>query len=187
MKFRKRNRLKGFDYSSNNGYFVTICVHNHHHLFAEIKNEESVLSASGTMISKWWGELDDKFPEIVLDQFIIMPNHIHGIIFLFNEHLVGDDLRVVPENKPVPDDLRVVPDRIVPGNSEKQTRISLSRVIQWFKTMTTNEYIRGVKENIYPPFDKHLWQRSFYDRIIRNEKELENIRNYILYNPLKWE
>lgn len=174
MKNRKGNRLKDFDYSSNHGYFVTICVHNHRNLFAEIKSEDSVLSPSGKMISKWWMELENKFPEIVLDQSIIMPNHIHGIIFLFNEHPVGDDLRVVPKN-------------IIPDISENQTRISLSRIIQWFKTMTTNEYIRGVKENNYPPFDKHLWQRSFYDRIIRNEKELENIRNYILYNPLKWE
>ena len=65
--------------------------------------------------------------------------------------------------------------------------ISIPKMIQWFKIMTTNEYIRGVKSNIYPPFQKRIWQRNYYEHIIRNEKSFNNIQNYIINNPQKWE
>jgi len=65
--------------------------------------------------------------------------------------------------------------------------LPLPTVIQWFKTMTTNEYIRGVHLKLYPPFDKKLWMRNYYERIIRDEKELDEIRRYIRNNPLNWE
>jgi REP element-mobilizing transposase RayT len=124
------------------------------------------------MINKWWLELENKFKQIKLDEHIIMPNHMHGIIII-NESSVGDDLRVVPQDND--------------KKREMRDNLSLPEIIQWFKTMTTNDYIKGVKQNIYAPFKNHLWQRSYYDRIIRNEKELNNTREYIYYNPLKWD
>ncbi|MEO8513487.1 MAG: hypothetical protein ABI543_08010 [Ignavibacteria bacterium] len=108
MNSRKRNRLKGFDYSSGYSYFVTICIYNNLnnlHLLSEIISEQSVLSASGKMIETWWLELENKYNDVILDEYIIMPNHMHGIIII-NEP-VGDNLRVIPkEINSVEDDLR---------------------------------------------------------------------------------
>ena len=115
-------------------------------------------------MKKWYFELPNKFPDIQCDQYIIMPNHIHFIIII-----VGADLRVCP------DDIG------------EHIGSPLHKIIQWFKTMTTNEYIRNVKNNRWEPFDGKLWQRNYYEHIIRNEQELNKIREYIINNPLKWE
>lgn len=164
---RKPNRLKNFDYSSANAYFVTVCVYNFKSLFSKIEGQYSVLNESGKMIQKWWLEIETKFKEVKLDEFIIMPNHMHGIVI-------------------ITDNLSEAGDSIVAGKTDRHTGLSLQNIIGWFKTMSTNEYIRGVKEMKYPPFEKHLWQRSYYDRIIRNEEEFLRIQEYIYYNPLKW-
>jgi len=121
------------------------------------------------MIEKWWQELRNKFANIELDEWMVMPNHFHGII-----QIVGADLRVCP------------------GNNEGEhtgspLRSSVSTIIQWFKTMTTNEYIRGVKSEIFPPFNKNIWQRNYHEHIIRDENELNRIREYIINNPKNWE
>ncbi len=97
-----------------------------------------------------------------------MPNHIHGIIQI--TQIVGADLRVCPNN-----------------NQGEHIGSPLHKMVQWFKTMTTNEYIRNVKNNNWPPFNSKLWQRNYYEHIIRNERELNKIREYIIHNPLKWE
>ena len=91
-----------------------------------------------------------------------MPNHFHGIVII-----VGADLRVC-------------------SSMGKRTGLPLHRMVQWFKTMTTNEYIHGVKQNLNVPIDKRLWQRNYYEHIIRNEEDLNEIREYIITNPLKW-
>ena len=74
----------------------------------------------------------------------------------------------------------------IKGVTDKNAETSLSEIVQWFKTMTTNEYIRGVKELGWLPFDEKLWQRNYWDHIIRNQKTYENISEYIYYNPLNW-
>jgi len=176
MMNRKRNRLKDFDYSSNNAYFITVCLHNRLKLFGEIVNEKMILSDSGKMIERFWLVLQNKFPHVLLDEYVIMPDHIHGIIMVFNDNYVGDDLCVVPKEK--------VSKHM--GLKDKHTGLSLQKIIQWFKTMTTNEYIKGVKKNLFVPFNKKLWQRSYYDRIIRSEEELNKIREYIYFNPVKY-
>lgn len=89
-----------------------------------------------------------------------MPNHFHGIVL--NVDVVGVD------------------------NQGEHVGSLLHRVVQWFKTMTTNEYIRNVKQNNWPSFSGSLWQRNYYEHIIRNEDELNNIREYIQNNPLNW-
>ena len=107
-----------------------------------------------------------------------MPNHFHGIIFIVES--VGADLRVCPDNE---------------ENASTQKgehvgsplRAPLSQMIQWFKTMTTNEYIRGVKQLNWKPFNGKLWQRNYYEHIIRNDKELQQKTDYILDNPSRWD
>ena len=148
---RKSIRLKDYDYSSDGAYFLTICAQNKEYRFGNVINGKMVLNLAGEMIKKWLCELENKFKNVELDEYIIMPNYIHLIIFIMN------------------------------GTHD------IPQIVQWFKTMTTNEYIRNVKQNNWKPFNQKIWQKNYYDRIIRNEKELDKIRKYIFENPLKWE
>ena len=174
---RRSIRLKDWDYSRTGMYFVTICAQNRVCLFGDVVNGDMRLNDAERMVEKWWSELNHKFPTVQTDQFVVMPNHVHGIIAI-----VGADLRVCPH------DLPVCPDE--PGahtSAGAHIGVPLQRIVQWFKTMTTNEYIRGVKQFGWPRFDRRLWQRNYYEHIVRNDDELNRIREYIMNNPLKWE
>jgi REP element-mobilizing transposase RayT len=149
---RKILRLKDFDYTQNGAYFVTLCIQNRLCLLGDIHEHHLTLYAAGEMMQQWWNEISVKFSNIVLDEMIMMPNHLHGIVCMTNPQTT-----------------------------------SLPTVIQWFKTMTTNAYIREVKQSDWQAFEGKLWQRSYHDRIIRNETELNAIRQYIVNNPIKWE
>lgn len=158
---RRSNRLQDYDYSSEGMYFVTICTQERKCIFGDVVGADPcvgpkmVLNSIGEMIQSWWGKLPNRFPNVELDQFMIMPNHIHGIVTIHGR---------------------------THGSAP-----TLGRMIQWFKTMTTNHYIRGVKQNQWPPFPGRLWQRGYYEHITRNEEELFEIRQYIQENPIKWE
>jgi len=170
---RRSIRLKGYDYARAGAYFVTICVQNKECLFGNIADAEMRLNDAGHMVARWWQELAHKFSTVETDEFIVMPNHFHGIVVL-----VGADLRVCP----VPDT------RAEPGaNGGAPLRnVALGEIVQWFKTITTNEYIRGVEQHDWQPFAGRLWQRNYYEHIIRTDDELERIRDYIVGNPAKW-
>ena len=172
-KHRRKNiRLEGYDYSRPGAYFVTVCTHNRQCLFGNITDGKMVLNEAGKMILKWTNELENKFPDIKCDNFICMPNHVHFIIIN-----VGADLRVCPKHNTVTS----------VSSKGEHTGSPLPRIVQWFKTMTTNNYIKHVKNNLYPPFQKQLWQRNYYEHIIRNDHELNRIREYILFNPEQWD
>ena len=168
--------MKGFDYSQAGAYFVTVCAKDRVCLFGDVVNDKMALNEAGCMVSKWWAELLNKYPFIKTDEFIVMPNHFHGIIVI-----VGADLCVCP---PVDD--------VCPDNNNKHTGKGehtgspLHRIIQWVKTMTTNDYIRGINERGWERFNGKLWQRNYYEHIIRDEKELTRIREYIINNPFQW-
>lgn len=108
----------------------------------------------GKLIEYWWREITRHFENAGVDEYVIMPDHVHGIIQIKN---VGVDRCVDP----------------------------LGKIVQWFKTMTTNEYIKNIKSNNWPRFHCRLWQRNYYERIIRNELEMNRIRKYIRENPLR--
>lgn len=148
---RKSIRLKGYDYSNSGAYFITMCIQNRENILSNISDSVVNLTTAGEMIEKWWLELSNKYPNVDLDEYVIMPDHFHGIIWINNY----------------------------------ETEINIPKILQWFKAMTTNEYIRNVKEHNWKPFDKKLWQRNYYEHIIRNEKALNNIRQYIINNPIK--
>jgi REP element-mobilizing transposase RayT len=173
---RRNVRLQDYDYSQAGLYFVTICVQNHKCLFGEIIYNEMVLNEIGKMIEKWCLELSNKFRDIVIDKHIVMPNHFHSIIINTGES-VGADLRVCPNDIILDKPKNILGEHI---GSPLQT------VVQWFKTMTTNEYIRGVKTSGWTPFDKRLWQRNYHEHIIRNEIAHQKIANYIENNHLNW-
>lgn len=183
---RKSIRLKGYDYSRKGLYFVTICCKNRAYLFGKIESGKMFLNDAGKMIEKWYFELENKFPDIKCHEMQVMPNHIHFIIENFGAN-VGANLRVRPDD--IGQTHRSAPST-APSN-EKQIfgehiGSPLHRVIQWFKTMTTNEYIRGVKNLGWEPFEKKLWQRNYWEHIIRDEKSYQIISNYIINNPSKW-
>lgn len=165
---RRSIRLHGYDYSQGGAYFVTVCAQNREYLFGEIADGEMRLNDAGKMVERWWYELMNKFPESETDEHIVMPNHFHGIVII-----VGADLRVCPESGRT-------------HRSAPTMGASLPRIMQWFKTMTTNEYIRGVKQYGWQTFVGRLWQRNYYEHIIRDGESLNKIREYIVNNPMQW-
>jgi len=146
----KRLRLKEFDYSNNNYYFVTICMKVKKPFLSRIVNEKTILTKYGEIVSEIWNNLPKYYP-CELDDFIVMPEHLHGILILDNK-------------------------------SKSDKKLTLSGIIQRFKTFSTKKVNESLDEK-----EKFYWQKSFYERIIRNERELYQIRKYIQLNPLKWE
>jgi putative transposase len=156
-------RLQGWDYSRNGYYFVTVCIKDRENLFGQIENDEMLLSETGQMATQYWHEIPSHFPFIKLDEFIIMPNHIHGIIVIAEN----------PETQHLASLQRKTPNKFAPQSN------NLSSIIRGFKV--------GVKKWATMQGISFEWQPRFYDRIIRDEKELLNVRNYIRHNHLKWD
>jgi len=118
-----------------------------------------------------------KFPSVQRDEFIIMPNHFHGIV-----SIVG----AAPCGRPIIDNNNVSGQPHGKSGQPRGIAPTLGDIVDWFKTMTTNQYIRGVKQNGWSAFAGKLWQRNYYEHIIRNEEELNHVRQYIAENPLNW-
>ena len=161
---RKRNRLKEYDYSNAGYYFVTICVNDKKDYFGKIKNEDCVLNEFGVIVKQILENIPVKYPYVELDYYVIMPNHIHIILIIDP----SENVSVVTSRD------------LSPVGSPKPKIKSLSDIIGAFKTISSKElHNKGLTE--------FKWQRSFYDRIIRNERELYQIRKYIEQNPLSLE
>jgi REP element-mobilizing transposase RayT len=174
---RRPLRLKGFDYAAAGAYFITIVTHNRSCLFGEINNGLMRLNSAGEEIRRYWFELNHKFANVEIDEFVIMPNHLHGIVVI-SDSLVGADLCV---------GLPVTRTPAYPTPPGAHIGAPLQKMVQWFKTMSTNAYIRGVRATGWPPFQIRLWQRNYYEHVIRGEESLNRIRQYILDNPTRWE
>ncbi len=158
---RRSIRLKGYDYTQPGAYFVTICTEDRECLLGEIVDGEMQLNDAGWMVQTVWDQLPDHYPGVDIDEFVVMPNHVHGIIVL-----VGDPVGATPRGCP---DGQALPD-----------------VVHRFKSFTTALYRQGVAHNAWAPFPGRLWQRNYYEHIIRNERALERIRGYIQNNPIRW-
>ena len=171
---RRSIRLRNYDYAQAGAYFVTICGQHRECLFGEIRDGKMYPNHAGQMVLRWFNELEHKFHDIECDEFTCMPNHIHFIVVN-----VGANLCVCPDSG-----LR---GRSGQTHRSVPTGTPLSEAVQWFKTMTTNAYIRGVKQDNWQPFPGKLWQRNYWDHVIRNESELHRIREYIRNNPALWE
>jgi putative transposase len=186
---RRSIRLTGFDYSQCGYYFITVCTRERRCLFGEIEKGRMILNDAGQMIGRWWNELKNKYANIEIDEYVVMPNHCHGIISVRADLCVGADLRVCPD-KNSGEQLGMGEHTGSPLQSIRADRCvcpSISTMVQWFKTMTTNEYIRNVKQNHWKPFDGKLWQRNYYEQIVRDETSLQRIREYIINNPCQWQ
>lgn len=162
-KYHRRSiRLKDYDYSQPGGYFVTVCTKNRECMFGEIIDGAMDLNDLGEIVQKCWKDLPDHFPHIELDTFTIMPSHVHGIIMLHNN--VGAQL--------------IAPESTIQGMINHAP--TLGQIIRTFKATTT----RFIRRDISTRFN---WQRNYYEHVIRNEKSLAEIREYITNNPFRSE
>ncbi|HHX09129.1 MAG TPA: transposase [Chloroflexi bacterium] len=159
---RRNLRLPEFDYSQPGAYFVTIVTQDRKQLFGEVVEGEMILNDVGMMVKEVWEVIPDHFPNVELGEFIVMPNHIHGIISITNVEAT--------HASPLP---RV---------SKGPTPESIAAIIGSFKSATSKR-IREFKKN----HKKRLWQRNYYEHIIRNERDHQAIYDYILANPMNWE
>ncbi len=188
MKQRKPTRLKDYDYSKGGGYFVTICTKNRMNRFGDIVNGEMVLNSSGKIASSMIAGITKVFNNILIDRFIVMPNHVHCIINIIENLPVGNasERRITQSSQTFIE--RLTPNaamssemRSVDDTPNDRTKMLLSKVVQLYKSSVTKR-VKKIEKSVYS-----LWQSSFHDRIIRNEREYGNIQLYIVNNPLRWE
>ena len=165
---RRSMRLEGYDYSQEGWYFITICTQDRRCMFGEMVGCRVQLNDAGLMIESWWMIMTGKFPVVQTDEYVVMPNHFHGIV----------NVGAAPCGRPITHKGSGQPHRVAP---------TLADIVHWFKTMTTNQYIRAVKRGEWPPFRKKLWQRNYYEHVIRDEEELNHFRQYIGDNPANWQ
>jgi REP element-mobilizing transposase RayT len=207
-RHRRLLRLAGYDYSQAGAYFVTVCTQDRACLFGEVTEDGAMCwSDAGQMVIAQWEAMSDRFPAVEIDTFVVMPNHLHGIIWICDSkpahrsNALGATTRVAPTGVPnggtvgaglVPARPTAVPNGdtvgagLVPARSNQDRRPTLGDVMGAFKSLTTVAYARGVKTSGWPGFRGRLWQRNYYEHIIRDDESLRPIRHYILNNPARW-
>ena len=164
---RRVLRLKDYDYSEPGAYFVTICTQNRKHLFGEIANGEMRLNEFGKIVQGCWDDLPNHYGRINLDAFVIMPNHTHGIIWILDGYgNVGAGFKPAP----------------TPATRNRNHRHGIPEIVRAFKTFAS----RRVNESRTTP-GVAVWQRNYYEHVIRNDEELFQTRQYIQENPLQWD
>jgi putative transposase len=147
---RRSIRLQGYDYAQLGAYFLTICTHRKQCIFGEIANGEMYPNFLGQVVISQWKAIPHHFPYVLLDEFVLMPNHFHGII-------------------------------VINGTSPEENS-SLAAIVRNFKSISARK-INQINQSLGTP----IWQRNYYEHIIRDEEALYNIREYILMNPSRWE
>ncbi len=160
---RRSLRLKDYDYAQAGTYFVTVCTQNRECLFGEVVDGVMRLNAAGRMVAFAWQAIADHFPQVDVDAFVVMPNHMHGIIVL-----IGDG-RGTACRAPTREQFG----KPVPG--------SIPTIMRSFKSAATKR-INELRNTPGVP----VWQRNYYEHVIRNEDDLARIREYIASNPLQW-
>ncbi len=170
---RRSLRHAHFDYSHSGPYFITIVTQHRLALLGRIVDAELQLSAAGEMINRHWLALPKRFPGVALDEFVVMPNHVHAV------------LSITDESDPVGAPL--VGARPLSHRDRTTSKITLGTVVGAFKLLTTVAYTKGVRGSHWKPFDNRLWQRNYYEHVVRDEQSLDLIRSYIQANPSMWE
>jgi putative transposase len=162
---RRTIRLKEYDYAQPGAYFVTICTQDRACLFGDVMDCTMKLNAVGRLVATLWNEVPARFANVDLNMFVVMPNHIHGIL-------------LYPDDGPVMADRTRATTRVAP---------TIGQVVGAFKSLSTVEYVRNARANGWPAFRSRLWQRNYYEHVIRDEADLDRIRRYIDENPARWE
>ena len=190
---RKSIRLKNCDYSENGFYYVTVCTQNRECLFGDIIDRKMVLNGAGKIIQNIWELLPGHY-SVKLDAFQIMPNNVHFIIRMDRDGDGDGDgatTRVARTRGDIVGAgfMPARPRRGMPARDDRATtRVArtLGDVVGGFKSITSVEYIKNVKKSGWKPFDRRLWQRNYYEHIVRTENDLDRIRQYIKINPIRW-
>ena len=179
---RRSIRLKGYDYLQAGAYFVTIVAWRREMLFGEIVDGQMILNRHGQIVLDAWRDLPNHYRHAELGAFVIMPNHVHGIVVLVDEGRGGSSIK----------GRMILPNDLIAGtepSSNKQTRPyinpkprhGLSEIIRAFKLFSARR-INSLRHAEGIP----VWQRNYYEHIIRNEPEMDRITRYIESNPLQW-
>ncbi len=174
---RKNIRLQGYDYALAGGYFVTLSTHKKQPLFGEIVDMEVVLNEIGELVKECWLELPNHHPDVILDEYIVMPDHLHGILFI--NRLAVDVSEGEAGNQKIFAEI-ISSEKSVSTQANGAKSDSLGAIIAGFKSCAT----RKIRQQLDDSAIK-IWQRNYYDRIIRDEKELAQIRAYVRYNAVK--
>ncbi len=159
---RRSIRPKGYDYTQAGAYFVTLVVQDRSCLFGEVVNGQMQLSEIGMLVADKWEWLATQYAYVTLDEYVVMPNHLHGIIGVGTRSRGGS--RTAPTT-----------------STTRSNRKPLGRLVGAFKTVVTKQI-----NLTYGTEGRPIWQRNYYERIIRNENELDRAREYIVNNPLQW-
>ena len=175
---RRSIRLKGYDYSSGGAYFVTICAHGRECLFGQVVNNEMQVNDAGEMLENVWFELPGRFPNVVLDTFVVMPNHFHGIVLIVGAPLAAPFFESPGVAAPFFESQYGNEGTTKRGAASSAT---LGEIMRAFKSISAVKVNRLLGRQGRP-----LWQRNYYERIIRNDEELYSVREYIMCNPAKW-
>lgn len=168
---RRPNRLKNYDYSQPGYYFITICTFDRKPVLAKFVGNDALVvpSAIGVKVAECWRNIEKLNASFKLDVFCLMPNHLHGILIIEEEDAFGGTAGAQ------------CPTVQTRGNTDKRNR-TISDVIRDFKSVTTRHY-----NKMLPEQKNTLWQKSFYEHVIRNEQSLFEVREYIQENPFKWQ
>ena len=173
---RRSIRLEGYDYASSGAYFVTVCTAHRRPLFGRVVGEQMVEDRNARTVRGCWLELPDHYPHVRLDAFVVMPDHVHGIVVLAGTHLIGTSRKGSARAglKPAPTGGGVT---TRPG-----VRHGLPEVVRALKTFSARRInaARGTP-------GAAVWQRGYYERVIRNDRELALTRRYIETNPQRWQ
>jgi putative transposase len=162
-KYRiESTRFKVHDYSSPGAYFVTICTKHHECLLGEVVDGKMVLSEIGIIVRDCWIDLTKHYENLRLDQFGIMPNHVHGIMIIIEDNYCDSDVET--------------------GLRPVSTKHGISEFIRAFKSFSSRKINQIINSS-----SQSIWQPRFHDHIIRNETDLNRIRSYITDNPTNWE
>ena len=164
-KNRRSIRLKGFDYSLPVAYFITICTHEREENLAKIAGHEVHLTKAGEIVRAAWLNLPQRFPTVILHDFVLMPNHLHAILTF--AHSVRGDKEGAASSAPT---------------MSPTARPSLGGVIRAFKSVSAISINRMRGRT-----DRPVWQRNYYEHIIRTSREFDETRKYIHENPMRWD
>jgi putative transposase len=182
---RRSIRLSGWDYRQAGAFFATLVTQGRETLFGQIVNGEMMLSPLGRVVMTMWQRLPSHFSQVRLDEFIVMPNHLHGIIWLLNNGESRDKVSSVEAQFEDSLPVQWVGQGTTAQEMSHPHRLesgSLGAVVGNFKSVTT----RRINQMRHSP-GAPVWQRNYYEHIVRDEHELNTIRQYILDNPSRWE
>jgi putative transposase len=181
-------RLHNWDYRSDGSYFITICSKNKEHFFGEIQNNEMNLTEIGQLANQFWKEIPEHFPCIELGNFVIMPNHVHGILTIhgYNKNIIWDGNKPLSSISSFVETLqcKVSTNDDAKSKNEKMSKISpkpgsISTIIRSYKSVVSKHSKQ---------FDSNFaWQSRFHDHIIRNRHSFYVIQKYISQNPMNWD